>query len=163
MLSRRSSGLSESASQEGEDHSNTSGQEESEGVDEYYTNKKHAAKRKTRSNGRSLSKQHTKNNKKLRRAGQEESDDLDDAYAIYGNRNAPRARREDVNYDENNAYDSMLSDEITDPEDKMGGEGYEGHDTNKRSGAQQGDAIDGIYDHKRSPDHGKVEGTYMLP
>ena len=71
---------------------------------------------------------------------------------MYGNRNAPRARREEVNYDENNAYDSMLSDEMTDPGDEDGDDGQE---MGTRNGPQKsGDAIDGIFDHKRSPDHG---------
>jgi hypothetical protein len=140
--SRRQSGMSESASAEDD-------QEGSDVDDAFYANNKDKS--------RSKSKKHTvnKGKKKLRRAGNESEDFDSDLYAAYGSRNAPRAKRDPVNYNEAEAYDSMLSDEITPEEDEDDDEDEDvsrDGEAHKKSIAAQGDAVDGVFDHKRADD-----------
>lgn len=80
---------------------------------------------------------------------QSRHDDESEDYAVYGSRNAPRnANAKEVNYDENEAYDSMLSDSITDEEDD--------EDVAPASATiGEGDAIDGVFDHKRAEGRGE--------
>lgn len=86
---------------------------------------------------------------KKRRSMDDDDDDLD-TYASYGARNAPRKKLgKSVNYDENEAYDSMLSDTISDEEVGNADSGYNGQD--------EGDAVDGVFDHRRA------EGRGMSP
>lgn len=140
--SRRRSGQSESASAEDD-------QAESDADDDFYADKK--------GKGRSKSKRQTinKGKKKLRRAGNDSEDFDSDLYAAYGSRNAPRAKRDPVNYNEAEAYDSMLSDEITPDEDDDDDEDEDSNrdgEAHKKSIAAQGDAVDGVFDHKRADD-----------
>lgn len=139
--SRRQSGMSESASAEDEP-------DESDVDDALYSNKKD----KSRSKGKKPKASNGK--KKLRRAGNDSEDFDSDLYAAYGSRNAPRAKRDPVNYNEAEAYDSMLSDEITPDEDEDDDDEDISRDgeTHKRSIAAQGDAVDGVFDHKRADD-----------
>lgn len=74
-----------------------------------------------------------------------------DSYAAFGGRNAPRSSKltKEVNYDENNAYDSVLSEEATDEDEDEDEDGVQFY----RQQEEEGDAIDGVFDHRRHPDH----------
>lgn len=163
--SRRPSRLSESSNSaepedeaDGQDDESEEVEEDSDPDESFYTNKKEAARKAAKARRKALSSQSTAKSKKkkklLQKSNREDSEDFDsDLYAAYGSRNAPRAQREQVNYNENEAYDSMLSDTITDEEpgsdEKYGMKG---------SGrADEGDAVDGVFDYKRADGHGARE------
>jgi hypothetical protein len=110
--------------------------------------------------------------KKLRRAGGDDDDDLDDfltdPYGGFGSKNAPRTStkgRGTINYNEKNAYDSALDEEDEDSEDEDedddeeedeedGGGGRSRSRASAKVTQDEGDAVDGVFDHRRDPDRG---------
>lgn len=149
----------------------------SDASDEFFTNKKmKAKKRKATSSGAHNGK------KKLRRAGTNDTEDTSD-YASFAGKNPSRssALRRSVNYDEAEAYDSALSDNIQDEngadeeevddddDDDDDDDGSARPKQRKQKKAKkswkdyelQGDSVEGIFDHKRDPEMGMYMSDFL--
>lgn len=139
-------------------------EEESDASDEFFANKKQKAKKRKATSSKSAN-----GKKKLRRARENDSADTSD-YASFAGKNAPRASTlsKSMNYAEDAAFDSFSSEEEEDEEedDENADEDdseVQAKASKKKKGKkswkeveQQGDAIEGVFDHRRNEDMGKL-------